>query len=388
MSEHIEKKSGPFPRFGGSTILRGLEDAADRLIEKAEWLLRPAEKRVGAQLFGSPAGKSRIANRLILLFPAHTTYVEAFAGGAAVFWAKEKVATAAPGGNLVWRVVQSLVLSKERFSKEAEATKWVREHGFNVWQGAPDETGASWRYRQSNPEEFDAKSFRTITLTEGVKAVVGALRKTEKELSAAQQKECDAETASIAASKKTAAAQQRHKFKPAKYTHKNGHPRCLICGDEEATGGWCNAAAPDRAVSQTALDKLESGEEWVEREVRFLPIEKKEQDKQIVFGIVAEPDEVDSQRDTIREPVIEIAAHKWLARFQNRGVMHRRIVNSKIEIYESYIAPVDFDIGGEHVKKGSWLLMYHILDDKLWALIKSGKLTGFSLGGVGRRVPQ
>lgn len=31
-----------------------------------------------------------------------------------------------------------------------------------------------------------------------------------------------------------------HKFKPAKWTHPNGHPRCILCGQEERTGGMCD----------------------------------------------------------------------------------------------------------------------------------------------------
>src|ERR1700677_2373753 len=34
-------------------------------------------------------GKNRIANKIIYIFPAHTTYVEAFAGGAQVLFHKE-----------------------------------------------------------------------------------------------------------------------------------------------------------------------------------------------------------------------------------------------------------------------------------------------------------
>lgn len=109
-------------------------------------------------------------------------------------------------------------------------------------------------------------------------------------------------------------------------------------------------------------------------------------DKRIVMGVVLEPDSVDAQGDTISAQEIERAAHLWLARFQDRGVMHTRIVNSKIEIYESFVAPSNLTIGGQKVKKGSWLLMYHILDDTLWKQIKTGKITGFSMGGFARRV--
>lgn len=47
------------------------------------------------------------------------------------------------------------------------------------------------------------------------------------------------ETKQIKENKKSDKASVRHKFKPAKWTHPNGHPRCLICGDEERVGGFC-----------------------------------------------------------------------------------------------------------------------------------------------------
>jgi hypothetical protein len=124
-----------------------------------------------------------------------------------------------------------------------------------------------------------------------------------------------------------------------------------------------------------------------EKDVRLL-VDKadKADERNIVFGVVLEPDEVDTQKDTIKAEEIERAAHLWMARFQDRGVMHRRVVNSKIEIYESYIAPVNLTIAGQKVKKGTWLLMYHVTDPELWGKIKRGEITGFSMGGFARRV--
>ncbi len=70
-------------------------------------------------------------------------------------------------------VVQTLILSKEKFSKE-EAIAWVESHDFHAEK--IDETEDSYRFRQREPEEFDQESFRTITLTEGVQAVVGKIK--------------------------------------------------------------------------------------------------------------------------------------------------------------------------------------------------------------------
>ncbi len=60
------------------------------------------------------------------------------------------------------------------------------------------------------------------------------------ELTDAQRRECDAETRRIRENKEKPEARRRHKFKAAGFTHPNGHPRCLVCGDEERAGGYCN----------------------------------------------------------------------------------------------------------------------------------------------------
>jgi len=143
--------------------------------------------------------------------------------------------------------------------------------------------------------------------------------------------------------------------------------------------------ADSKGVSRDTLNDLALDPE-ADHMIKLLPVEKAEdEDRQIVFGIVLEPGTVDAQGDTLKAETIEVAAHRWLAKFQDRGLMHDKIINSKIEIYESYIAPVNLTIGGQKVKKGTWLLMYHVLDSALWKKIKAGELTGFSMGGFGVR---
>ncbi len=51
----------------------------------------------------------------------------------------------------------------------------------------------------------------------------------------------DEESEIIKENKKSPEAQRSHKFKQAVWTHPNGHPRCIICGDEERIGGICEA---------------------------------------------------------------------------------------------------------------------------------------------------
>lgn len=61
-----------------------------------------------------------------------------------------------------------------------------------------------------------------------------------EKLSPAQRKECDEESAKIKENEKLPIAKKPHVFKPAKFTHPNGHPRCLTCGDEQSIGDVCN----------------------------------------------------------------------------------------------------------------------------------------------------
>lgn len=76
--------------------------------------------------------------------------------------------------------VQTLILDKKTFPTEAEARRWVEDHGFRA--DKVDDNENTFRYRQHDPEDFDpngfgpGERFRTIRLTEGVQAVIGFVR--------------------------------------------------------------------------------------------------------------------------------------------------------------------------------------------------------------------
>lgn len=65
------------------------------------------------QPIASPGGKTRIARKIITLIPDHATYVEPYAGGAAVFWCKK------PSRNEVLNDINSDIMAVYRFLKGA-----------------------------------------------------------------------------------------------------------------------------------------------------------------------------------------------------------------------------------------------------------------------------
>lgn len=69
--------------------------------------------------------------------------------------------------------VQTLIFSKEKFSKEA-AVSWAKDHDFR--SDKVDETEDSFRFRQRDPNDFKEGSFRTIELSSGIQAVIGKLK--------------------------------------------------------------------------------------------------------------------------------------------------------------------------------------------------------------------
>ena len=112
---------------------------------------------------------------------------------------------------------------------------------------------------------------------------------------------------------------------------------------------------------------------------------KADEDERFVLGVVLEPETVDSQKDVYSASTVRTTAHKFMEDFRHIGLMHRGVIDERVRILESYLAPVDFEIDGATVKRGTWLLAVRVLDDKLWELVKRGVLTGYSIGGTALR---
>ena len=134
-----------------------------------------------------------------------------------------------------------------------------------------------------------------------------------------------------------------------------------------------------------------------------VPILKADEEKQIVYGIVLDPYQVDSQNDWVSPKEIEDTAHDWMASSRTIGVDHTKKasgcypVESSLVPYpskEDYTAAVagkphrayTMPFGDDVVHSGSWVLGTK-LDDANWKLVQEGHLNAYSIGGYGTRKP-
>ena len=118
-----------------------------------------------------------------------------------------------------------------------------------------------------------------------------------------------------------------------------------------------------------------------------------EGEQRVVFGEVLVPEDRDLQGDIYSHEEVEAAAHRYLARYRTARVnphkdQHsRQMSDGDFDLLESYIAPVDFEINGRQLKAGTWLMKVRINDLSVWADVKAGRRTGFSIGGMAKSRP-
>lgn len=111
-------------------------------------------------------------------------------------------------------------------------------------------------------------------------------------------------------------------------------------------------------------------------------IVNKDAKRQIVTGVVLEPNVEDAQGEMETPEEIENAFLLWSEHFGAIGLGHKELANDKVVVVEKWIARTDFDLPGGKVKKGSWMLSVKVRDPDIWEAIEKGEITGFSIGGT------
>ncbi|MCT4779832.1 MULTISPECIES: XkdF-like putative serine protease domain-containing protein [Exiguobacterium] len=135
----------------------------------------------------------------------------------------------------------------------------------------------------------------------------------------------------------------------------------------------------DKAANKRSFLLTKSEEQPnVSRDMNIL---KQDESQQIAYGIVYEPLIKDAHDDYMTADEIEKAAHIFLKDYRQIDKQHD-FTSQVGDVIESYIAPADFELGGETVTKGTWVMAVKVADE-VWTGIQKGEYTGFSLAGMG-----
>ncbi|AVI41057.1 XkdF-like putative serine protease domain-containing protein [Bacillus pumilus] len=135
----------------------------------------------------------------------------------------------------------------------------------------------------------------------------------------------------------------------------------------------------DKAANQKQFFFMKSEKENdFQKEIKV--IAKADDAQRLVYGIVYEPNVADAHGDYMTPAEIEKAAHGFLKDAREIDKQHD-FQGGVGEVVESYIAPSDFEMGGEVIKKGSWVLVTKA-SDEIWEQIQKGEITGYSMAGT------
>lgn len=119
-------------------------------------------------------------------------------------------------------------------------------------------------------------------------------------------------------------------------------------------------------------------------------------EQQIVYGwasLIQNPDGtplVDRQGDIILPDELEKAAHEFVLKSRQGGVMHERTGVAKL--VASFVTTPElvkalFPTAHAGTVPVGWVVGFKVTDPTVWKRVKDGELTMFSIHGTGERVP-
>jgi len=106
-------------------------------------------------------------------------------------------------------------------------------------------------------------------------------------------------------------------------------------------------------------------------------------DKRLAMFIVLEPQDDDGltsdlHADTYTAEEVEKACHGFNLFCRKANLLHEFETDS-YTFAESYIMPIDAEIEGTQIKKGTWVAVVKADDDFIWNGIKDGTFDGLSI---------
>lgn len=115
------------------------------------------------------------------------------------------------------------------------------------------------------------------------------------------------------------------------------------------------------------------------------------EEKRLATFVVLEPQDQDGTTtdlhlDWYDAEMIEEACFNFNTTCRKANIMHSFDTDG-FEFVESYTAPVDLELGGRQIKKGTWIATIRVSSNPehqwIWDGIKSGKFNGLSIQGLG-----
>lgn len=111
---------------------------------------------------------------------------------------------------------------------------------------------------------------------------------------------------------------------------------------------------------------------------------KTDKEAHYITGVVYEPMAEDTQGNYMTEEEITKAAHWFVKNGSSVDLQHSFEPLEGAAVVESSVAKCDFEIDGEPIRKGTWLMTVEVTDPAVFEAVEKGEITGFSMGGVGQ----
>ncbi len=397
------------------------------------WRNRNKAKKAMRPPFGSVAGKARLASTLLSMIPPHTTYVEPFAGGAALFWKKgrkdEEVEVLADAD----RAIMNAYLVLKSWTDEEQ--KWLLEQPWDTSRENFDKAlkmepqnraELFWKFRATQYCSWagDMKTYGHKS-NQGPWAGVKRLGAMKERLSNVWLHTQDwEETIKQYDSPDTfffldppypdvMDRQQSFKFFG---DFKKISTLELVCALKSIKGKFL------LTISDTDQMK-EAFKEWHQKEVKTsalqqgtphggevkvrkelvvtnysLPEPSEEEDgaeelttmgfdivykaeaERVVGGVVYKAEIPDGQGDWASEETIRLAMYAFMEGGQQICVDHCEGIAATV--LECFQAEKDTEKGEGILHKGSWWMSLRVADDDVWDRVARGDLQGFSWEGL------
>jgi uracil-DNA glycosylase family 4 len=153
------------------------------------------------------------------------------------------------------------------------------------------------------------------------------------------------------------------------------HPRAIKM--------WGNSGEVERKLERVAKNIKDALQVAVSKsdDGSMFNVLKTDEERQIVYGVVMEPDTYDTDFNWTTSDEIEKAAHFFMQHGVGIDKEHTR-QDIDAAVVESYVAPADFEMDGKSVAKGSWIMAVHIKDTGEWEALKSDGRLQFSIDAL------